>query len=66
MAKLHKGALVIETELPSEIVSLKAQGFCVIQDQKFEKGGELSAGPVEVTNETGRAEPVKPAPKSSK
>ena len=66
MAKLHKGALVIETELASEIVSLKAQGFCVVEKCKHDKGGELSAGPVEVTNETGRAEPVKPAPKPSK
>ena len=66
MAKLHKGKQVIKTELPSEIVSLKAQGFCVIEEGKHDKGGTLTAGPVEVTNETSRTEPVKPAPKSSK
>lgn len=67
MAKLEKDGHSVTTSLPSEIVSLKAQGFRVIEeDPKHDKGGELSAGPVVVTNETGRAEAIKPAPKSAK
>lgn len=66
MAKLEKDGQVIETNLPREIVSLKAQGFSIIEDPQHDKGGEVSASAVAVVNETGRAEAIKPAPKSTK
>lgn len=66
MAKLKKGKLEISTDLPVEITRLKSQGFVVVEDPQHDKGGELSAGPVVVANETGRAEAIKPAAKSSK
>lgn len=34
MAKLKKGDLVVETSLPKEIVSLKSQGFVVVEAPK--------------------------------
>ena len=63
MPKLRKGELVIDTDLPTEVTRLKSQGFSEI---KHDKGAELPAGVAVVTNETGRAEVVKPAPKSTK
>lgn len=64
MAKLEKGDLVIDTDLPVEITRLKSQGFTEV---KHDKGGEIStAGPAVATNETSRAEAIKPAPKSTK
>lgn len=66
MAKLKKGKLVIDTDLPVEITRLKSQGFVVVEDPKHDKGGALSDAPAVVTNETGRAEAIKPAQKSTK
>lgn len=63
MAKLEKDDLSVTTSLPSEIVSLKAQGFRVVEEDKAEKVADVPAAPV---TETPRAEVAKPAAKSSK
>lgn len=54
MAKLYKDSLEIETDLPSEIVALKSQGFSATKPTKA------------AADETSRAEGAKPAPKSTK
>lgn len=57
MPKLYKDALEIDTDLPSEIVALKSQGFSATKPAKV----------VEPTaDEASRAEVTKPVPKSAK
>lgn len=41
MAKLKKGDLVIETKLPREIVTLKSQGFVVVEAPKSAPAPEV-------------------------
>lgn len=57
MPKLYKDALEIVTDLPSEIVALKSQGFSATKPAKV---AEPAA------DEASRAETVKTSPKSTK
>lgn len=63
MAKLKKDDLEIESSLPAEINSLKAQGFKeVTQDKGDTRPASSDAG----SKEVGRADASKPATKSTK
>lgn len=63
MAKLKKGDLEIESSLPAEINSLKAQGFKeVTQDKGDTRPANSGAG----SKQAGQAEASKPASKSTK
>lgn len=68
MPKFTKDGLTLDTSLPTEIAELRARGFLEEKEEApaFNEGGELPAGLITVTNDTGRAEIVKPASKSTK
>ncbi|QSZ53273.1 hypothetical protein RI444_15445 [Paenarthrobacter sp. AT5] len=68
MPKFTKDGLTLETSLANEIRELRARGFVEEKGETpaLNEGGELPSGPVIVTNDTGRAEGVKPASKSTK
>jgi len=68
MPKFTKDGLTLETSLPNEIAGLRAQGFLEekVEAPTFNEGGDLPAGLITVTNDTGRAESVKPVSKSTK
>lgn len=65
MAKLIKDGHTVETELATEIATLRSHGYKPAATP-FDAGGTLSSGVSVVTNTTDRPEVVKPVSKSTK